>query len=144
MARRKAKMSRSSEPSATTPRLGVVMRFAPKAPAAAGIRQMEAAGFRVAAASDVRSTPAVPNDFGGADVQYFERFGIAIVRREQERLKPMLEKAMAQNAVSAARPERLYRSGLGAPGPRAAARAAAERPRARRRQRVAAGVSRVR
>jgi len=55
----------------------------------------------------------VPSDFGGADVQYFERFGIAIVRRDSERLKPMVEKAMQQKVVSAVRPERTYRA-LGA------------------------------
>ena len=95
------------------PRLGVVMRFTPKA-AATGIRRMESGGLRVASSTDFRSAPAVPNDFDGADVQYFERFGIAIVRREEERLKPMLAKAMADDVVSAVRPERLYRA-LGGP-----------------------------
>lgn len=98
---------------AGNPRLGVVMRFAPRA-AAAGMRRMQAAGFRVASSSDFKTAKAVPNDFDGADVQVFERFGIAIVRREGERLKPMLEKAMADNVVSAVRPERQYRK-LGRP-----------------------------
>jgi subtilisin family serine protease len=97
------------------------MRFAPQA-AGSGIRQMESGGLRVASSSDFRSAPAVPNDFDGADAQYFERFGIAIVRREGERLKTLLEHAMEQNVVTGMRPERMYRV-LG--GPSAAAEAAA-------------------
>ena len=62
-----------------TPRLGMVLRFAPKA-AGTGVRQLESSGFRVASSKDFRTAAAVPNDFGGADVQYFERFGIAIIR----------------------------------------------------------------
>lgn len=93
----------------SSPRLGTVMRFAPGA-AAAGIRQLEDEGFRVASTSDFRLASAVPNDVGGADVQYFERFGIAIVRGEGERLRPMLRKGLEQRMVSAARPERVYRA----------------------------------
>lgn len=96
-----------------SPRLGMVMRFAPKA-GGTGIRRMESEGLRVASSSDFKSAPAVPNDFGGADVQYFERFGIAIVRQEEERLRPTLAKAIADDVVSAVRPERLYRA-LGRP-----------------------------
>jgi subtilisin family serine protease len=116
MAKRTTKSSRTSARAASpTPRLGIVMRFPPKA-AGAGIRQIENAGFRVASSSDFRSAPAVPSDLNGADVQYFERFGIAIVRQEEERLKPMLEKTMARNTVSSVRPERTYRT-LGTPAP---------------------------
>ena len=104
------------------PRLGVVMRFPPRA-AGVGIKQMEAGGLRVASSSDFKSAPAVPNDFDGADVQYFERFGIAIVRREEDRLKPVLEMAVARNVVSSIRPERRYRA-LGKPAPRSEAPAA--------------------
>src|SRR5882757_10187971 len=78
-----------------TPRLGVVVRFTPQA-SRSGIKQLEGGGFRVASSKDFRSAAAVPNDFDGADVQYFERFGIAIVRRDGERLRPMVEKAMQQ------------------------------------------------
>jgi subtilisin family serine protease len=85
------------------------MRFAPKA-AGAGVRQLQGSGFRVASSRDFKKAASVPNDFGGADVQYFERFGIAIVRRDGERLKPMLQKAMEQKTVSAVRPERTYRA----------------------------------
>jgi Subtilase family len=114
MAKRIPKSTRGRSAAAgAAPRLGTVMRFAPRA-AGAGIRQMEASGLRVASSSDFRSAPAVPNDFDGADVQYFERFGIAIVRREEDRLKPMLEKALASDVVIAVRPERLYRA-LGGP-----------------------------
>jgi len=91
------------------PRLGMVMRFSPKA-ANTGIRQMESGGFRVASSHDFKGAASVPNDFDGADVQYFERFGIAIVRRERDRLAPMLAKAMEQRVVSAARAERRYRA----------------------------------
>jgi subtilisin family serine protease len=85
------------------------MRFAPKA-AGAGIRQMESGGLRVASSHDFKTAVSVPNDFDGADVQYFERFGIAIVRRERDRLAPMLARAMEQKVVSAARAERRYRA----------------------------------
>ena len=93
-------------------RLGTVMRFTPGAKAT-GIKQLETGGFRVASSSDFKMAATVPNNFGGADVQYFERFGIAIVRRDGERLKPMLSKAMAAKVITAARPERQYRA-LGA------------------------------
>ena len=95
------------------PRLGMVVRFAPGAKAA-GIKQLETGGFRVASSRDFKAAVAVPNDFGGADVQYFERFGIAVVRRRSERLNPMLQHAMALKVVQAARPERAYQA-LGAP-----------------------------
>ena len=91
------------------PRLGVVVRFPPKA-AGVGIRQMESGGLRVASSSDFKSAPAVPNDFDGADVQYFERFAIAIVRHEEDRLKPVLDMAVARKVVSSIRPERRYRA----------------------------------
>jgi len=93
-------------------RLGTVLRFTPRA-IRSGVKQLEGSGFRVASSKDFRAAAAVPNDFDGADVQYFERFGIAIVRRDGERLKPLVEKAMQQKVVSAVRPERTYRA-LGA------------------------------
>jgi subtilisin family serine protease len=98
-----------------TSRLGTVVRFKPEA-GRTGIRQLEETGFRVASSKDFRSAQAVPNDFDGADVQYFERFGIAIVRRDGERLAPMVEKGMQQKVVTAVRPERSYRA-LGVPMP---------------------------
>ena len=102
------------EPSGAAPRLGTVVRFTPQA-TRTGIKQLEASGFRVASSKDFRSAAAVPSDLDGADVQYFERFGIAIVRRDGERLRPMVEKAMQQKVVSNVRPERTYHA-LGAPG----------------------------
>jgi subtilisin family serine protease len=89
------------------PRLGMVLRFAPKA-AGEGVKQLERGGFRVASSSDFRAAAAVPNDLGGADVQYFERFGIAIVRRDGERLAPTLQRAMQMKMVTSARAERQY------------------------------------
>jgi len=77
------------------PRLGTVVRFKPEA-AGTGVRQLEGGGFRVASSRDFRSAAAVPNNFGGADVQYFERFGIAVVRRDPARLAPMMEHAREQ------------------------------------------------
>ena len=112
MATRKkaAAATRTSSVSSTTqPRLGVVLRFAPKA-GGTGIKQLESGGFRVASSRDFRNASAVPNNFDGADVQYFERFGIAIIRREGERLNPMLQRAMDQKMVSAVRAERTYRA----------------------------------
>lgn len=101
------------EPAGAAPRLGSVVRFTPQA-TRTGIKQLEGSGFRVASSKDFRSAAAVPSDLDGADVQYFERFGIAIVRRDGERLGPMVEKAMQQKVVSGIRPERTYRA-LGAP-----------------------------
>ena len=113
MAKRSTRRT-ASEQAEGTPRLGTVVRFTPQT-ARAGIKQLEGSGFRVASSKDFRSANAVPNDFDGADVQYFERFGIAIVRRDGERLRPMVEKAMQQKTVSAVRPERTYRA-LGGAG----------------------------
>lgn len=99
--------SRTEAPSSQPPRLGMVMRFNPAA-TTAGIKHLESGGLRVASSRDFKKAAAVPNDFGGADVQYFERFGIAIVRQDHDRLKPMLQKAIEQRVVHAARTERLY------------------------------------
>lgn len=96
--------------------LGQVVRFAPRA-GGAGVRELEKGGFRVASTKDFKNAPSVPNDFDGADVQYFERFGIAIVRREGEKLKPMLANAMPGKVVTSVRAERSYRA-LGLPGMR--------------------------
>ena len=91
------------------PRLGTVVRFKPEA-ASAGVRQLESGGFRVASSRDFRSAAAVPNNFGGADVQYFERFGIAVVRRDPARLGPVVEQALEQRVVVSVRPEIRYRA----------------------------------
>jgi len=92
-----------------TPRLGTVVRFTPQA-AGTGIRKLESGGFRVASSRDFRSAAAVPNNFGGADVQYFERFGIAIVRHDGARLTPLVEQAMRERVVTSVRPEVRYRA----------------------------------
>ena len=108
MAKRSIELTPSASSGATsTPRLGTVMRFQPKA-GGAGIKQLEASGFRIASSREFHAASAIPNDFGGADVQYFERFGIAIVRRDSERLAPALNRAFEQKTVSAARPEIAY------------------------------------
>jgi subtilisin family serine protease len=91
------------------PRLGTVVRFTPQA-ASTGVRKLESSGFRVASSRDFRSAAAVPNNFGGADVQYFERFGIAIVRHDGARLAPMVEQAMRERVVTSVRPEVVYRA----------------------------------
>src|SRR5215468_2987048 len=91
------------------PRLGTVVRFKPEA-AGTGVRQLESGGFRVASSRDFRSAAAVPNNFGGADVQYFERFGIAVVRRDRARLGPVVEQAVEQRVVVSVRPEIQYRA----------------------------------
>ncbi|WP_192359560.1 S8 family peptidase [Mesorhizobium mediterraneum] len=93
--------------------LGLVVRFTPQA-STSGVQQLEKGGFRVASSKDFRSAASVPNDFDGADVQYFERFGIAIVRRDGEKLKPMLQRAMQQKVIEGVRQERSYRA-LGGP-----------------------------
>jgi len=91
------------------PRLGTVVRFTPQA-AGTGVRKLESGGFKVASSRDFRSAAAVPNNFGGADVQYFERFGIAIVRHDGERLAPVVEQAMRERVVTSVRPEVVYRA----------------------------------
>jgi subtilisin family serine protease len=91
------------------PRLGTVVRFTPQA-AGTGVRKLESSGFRVASSRDFRSAAAVPNNFGGADVQYFERFGIAIVRGHEARLTPVVEQAMRERVVTSVRPEVRYRA----------------------------------
>src|SRR3954463_14204417 len=91
------------------PRLGTVVRFTPQA-AGTGVRKLESSGFRVASSRDFRSSAAVPNNFGGADVQYFERFGIAIVRGHEARLTPVVEQAMRERVVTSVRPEVVYRA----------------------------------
>ncbi len=104
-----------NKPADSMPRIGTVVRFTPQA-IRSGIKQLEGGGFRVASSKDFRSAASVPNDFDGADVQYFERFGIAIIRRDGERLRPMVEKAMQQKVISGVRPERTYHAlrGIGA------------------------------
>lgn len=109
MGRRSIPKPRTTPAAPQKSRLGVVLRFNREA-AASGVRQLQSSGFKVASSGDFRSVAAVPNDFGGADVQYFERFGIAIVRRDGDRLKPLLAKAMEENFVSNVRPERSYRA----------------------------------
>ena len=93
----------------SAPRLGTVIRLAPGAGKEA-VKGIQAAGLSVASSSDFKSAAAVPNNFDGADVQYFERFGIAIVRGEQERLKGFLAKGRETRSVRDSRPERLYRA----------------------------------
>lgn len=109
MATSRSNTRRTATVASAQPRLGMVVRFTPKA-SSTGIKTLESGGFRVASSRDFSKAASVPNDFGGADVQYFERFGIAIIRRDGERLAPMLQKAMEKRVVSAARPERLYRA----------------------------------
>ncbi len=94
-------------------RLGTVMRFTPGAKAT-GVKQLESGGFKVASSRDFAAAKSVQSDFGGANVQYFERFGIAIVRGDGDRLKPLLQKGIESKVVHASRPERRYRA-LGTP-----------------------------
>src|SRR5258705_9998757 len=98
-----------SDQAGDVPRLGTVVRFTPQA-AGTGVRKLESGGFRVVSSRDFRTAAAVPNNFGGADVQYFERFGIAVVRRDGERLSPLVQRAMQDRVVSSVRPERTYRA----------------------------------
>jgi subtilisin family serine protease len=91
------------------PRLGTVVRFTPQA-AGTGVRKLESSGLKVASSRDFRGSAAVPNNFGGADVQYFERFGIAIVRGHEARLAPVVEQAMRERVVTSVRPETIYRA----------------------------------
>lgn len=94
--------------SKSAPRLGLVVRFSPGA-SGVGIKQLETGGFKVATSSDFRSAPAVPNDFGGADVQYFERLGIAIVRSQGDKVSALMDTARSGGAIRNARPELRYK-----------------------------------
>lgn len=69
----------------------------------------------MASSADFRGAEAVPNDFGGADVQYFERFGIAVVREQFDQVQAMLAPAIDDRMVANTRPERRFRA-LGMPG----------------------------
>ena len=112
MAKRTRQQAPAPQDGGGTSRLGTVVRFKPGA-RGTGIQQLEKGGFRIASSKDFRSASAVQNDFDGADVQYFERFGIAIVRRGEDKLKPMVERAMQQKIITGVRDERSYRA-LGA------------------------------
>ena len=91
----------------------MVLRFAPKS-GLEGIKELRANGLKVASSRDFKKAATVPNDFDGADVQYFERFGIAIVRQQEGQLRPTLRKVMEHKVVQSVRPERLY-AALGKP-----------------------------
>lgn len=110
---RSRKSDGSSDTSDARPRLGYVIRFNPET-GSAGIKRVASAGFKVASSSDFRAAAAVPNDLGGADVQYFERFGLAVVREAPERVEPMISAAMEARTLVGARPERTFRA-LGMP-----------------------------
>ena len=105
--------SASAEATTAPPRLGYVIRFNPDA-GNAGIKRVASAGFRVASSSEFRAAAAVPNDLGGADVQYFERFGLAVVRETPERVNPMVSAAMEARTIIGSRAERTFRA-LGMP-----------------------------
>jgi len=109
MARRPAPTLTSISTAQPYARLGTVMRFTPGA-APEGVKRLHAGGFQIASSREFRSAAAVPHDFDGADVQYFERFGIAIIRRDGQRLKPVLESAMERKIVGSVRPEQQYRA----------------------------------
>ncbi len=89
------------------PRLGFVVRFKPDA-RDAGIKELESNGMKVASSSSFRTAKAVPNDFGGADVQYFERFGLAVIREPEQRVDSTLQAMMEKRIVDMMRPERRY------------------------------------
>jgi subtilisin family serine protease len=111
----KRAIGRRSTSTGDQPRLGIVVRFTPKA-RAGGAKRLEKAGFKVASSSDFKKAKEVPNDLGGADVQYFERFGIAVIRKEQDRLQPVIASAVASKEIDNARPERRYRAIVRASG----------------------------
>jgi subtilisin family serine protease len=110
-ARSTASSASAAQPAAATPRLGLVIKFTPKA-AGSGVKRLEDSGMRVASSGDFRTAEAVPSTVGGADVQYFERFGIAIVRgvEAQEQAQTMMADAADRKMVETVRPERTYRA----------------------------------
>lgn len=96
-----------------------VVRFTPGA-ADDGVRQLGEAGMQVTSSRELTSAlsdaAAVPSDFGGASVLYFERFGIAIVQDEPGRVRSALARAATDKAIANARPERVYRALGSLPG----------------------------
>jgi subtilisin family serine protease len=95
-------------PGSSARRLGQVLRFSPGA-AAKGLKWLDAQGLSVASSRDFGDPNVpVPHDFQGADAQYFERFGIVVVRNGFERLETTLSKVLDSKVLDAHRKELSY------------------------------------
>lgn len=104
----------SPGPSGAAATGALVVRFTPGA-GGAGVKQLGSAGMKIASASELVAGPTGPAaDLGGADILYFERFGIAIVQQEPSRIRAALTAAADRRAVAGTRPERVFRA-LAAP-----------------------------
>jgi subtilisin family serine protease len=100
--------------SSERPRLGTVMRFNPTS-GIEGVKLLEKTGLKVASSGDFKSAGGIPNNFGGADVQYFERFNIAIARVNDEEMSLVADKGLQSKVVISSRAERVYKA-LGSAG----------------------------
>jgi subtilisin family serine protease len=88
----------------------MVVRFAPGAGNEC-IKRFDAAGMRVASSRELAAAAKPPaEELGGADVLYFERFGIAIVQQDPARVRAAMASMVDQRAVASVRPERIFRA----------------------------------
>jgi subtilisin family serine protease len=81
----------------------------------------EESGLRIVSSLDFRETVAAPS-LDGADMIVFERFGIAVIDTEPDRLAAAMARGIGDRSVLAHRPERIYRA-LGMEMPEGAGRA---------------------
>jgi subtilisin family serine protease len=68
-----------------------------------------AAGLKIASSSDFRDAAVGPN-LDGADMIVFERFGIAIIDTDPDRLAAAMTHGIGERSVLGHRPERIYRA----------------------------------
>lgn len=75
-----------------------------------GLKRLTTTGMRVASARELTAEGPLPEDLGGADMIYFERFGIAIVQQPPDQLRSTLVQAQADRTLANVRPERIFRA----------------------------------
>jgi subtilisin family serine protease len=78
-----------------------------------GLGAFEDMKLRIASTADASAESAAAAGFDGADMIVFERFGIAVVQADPERMAAAVSAGVAEHGVVSARPERIYRA-LGA------------------------------
>ncbi|WP_349369752.1 S8 family serine peptidase [Salinarimonas sp.] len=83
-----------------------------------GLGAFEDMKLRIASTADVTAEAALASTFDGADMIVFERFGIAIVQADPDRMAAAVSAGVAEHGVVSARPERIYRAIGAGRGPR--------------------------
>jgi subtilisin family serine protease len=73
-------------------------------------------GFTVLTDEDLEKAPSIPNDLDGGDIQFFACFDIAVIRRNPQRVIPVLESAEAKGMKIGWRQERRYARRVPRPG----------------------------